>query len=128
MRFKGQIISFILLLAFGWNVAGDLFALHEKVVPETEHSSVVQIQQGQSSIGSATPSFSQNDTSLPSDSCDDPCHLGSCHLGHCSHLVKTELNMASPTLTALSHGLWNLLVPSNPFLEGPKHPPRYLHS
>lgn len=128
MRFKGQIISFILLLAFGLNVAGDLFASHkEDISPDTEYS-VTYSKQQQSSLNSELISFDQGDASSASDACDDQCHVGNCHIGHCSHLVKIESKMSLPTLIASSHGLWTLLVPSSPFLEGPKQPPRHLNS
>ena len=66
------------------------------------------------------------DIDLPSDgNCADPCHIGSCHFGHCSHHIISGYSLISPCVFNKDHLVFNALVPEYPYLDGLRRPPRY---
>lgn len=124
MKFDKRVISLILLLAFSLNIAGELVTSFNGFLPQK----LSNVNQSESSYTLVTDSLDQNSDLSPLGACEDLCHLGSCHFGHCSHLVKADLKLSSIAVFEATHPSWNVSVPSNPYLEFPKQPPRFLQA
>lgn len=111
-------ISFLMLLVLGLNLVAESFAETEL----NEHGRTSSANAYfQDSLISASGS---SDSSNIDHHCDDFCHVGSCHFGHCSHQLATSpfLFLLSEQVSSKFFGLFN--EPTSPFLDRVKQPPR----
>lgn len=60
------------------------------------------------------------------EKCTDPCHVGLCHIGHCSFVSnQTDVQMSHANLASVVSGFSQTAV-EGPVLEGLRRPPRLL--
>lgn len=109
---RRSFISAIILFGLGINILGvvDFFAAQSHEISSIE-------------MNVAAPSHHENAPSDSSDrDCDDPCHLGQCHFGHCTHALIGDSESFSITDDSLL--LAKSVIPySGPYLDGIKRPP-----
>lgn len=86
-----------------------------------KHKTVAQIVASKTNI-----SIGISDCSKPTEneSCNDPCHSGQCHLGHCGHILLDSNQNLSNLYLDVFNDYRNKIHPS-PFIEGIKRPPKH---
>ncbi len=109
-----RMISLIILLAFGLNILADIGLSSTAEVDS--HSSIVESSRVEVSTVDADPSESK-------EHCNDPCHAGACHFGHCAHILTTK-HIYRHYFLSLAHVPVTDSAPSMPNLESMKRPPR----
>jgi len=109
-------IALLLIALFGFTIGSEVFASHSEFLP-SDHGHSVEA----SDADVAVTTFS-----APSDKedCNDPCHVGQCHFGHCSVVVSDSKDRSvyiQPT--AIQHA-FTFQQHAGPALKGLRRPPR----
>lgn len=120
MKLKKKFISVALLALFSATFIAD-------ILPSAHSVSIDQ-------YAAVNTEFVVSDSSLElhqnspmhsaSSECGDPCHVGTCHFGHCAHVGFVSVCEISPRPFLSQYGLLDLAKPFSPYLSGIQRPPR----
>ena len=107
VKSKASIVSVLLISIFVGTIVAEGLQLHGHV---SDHQAVSQHQEGEHSSGS--------------NECNDPCHAGQCHFGHCSHMFFSETNGIVALLLSIPYQSTEFLALNHTFLNQLSRPPR----
>ncbi len=110
-------ISLFVLLTFALNILCEIGVVGR--IDKDNHS--ISSLSSQVSVDSnlSTDSSDQDQ----GQNCTDPCHVGNCHFGHCTHIIMSENSYEHSAIPA-AHLFVNDSAPSAPNLKSLRRPPR----
>lgn len=74
--------------------------------------------------GQITSQTQQNDQASTDNECNDSCHAGQCHFGHCSHVFLSEVTKFLSIQFSVPYQRAELLTLNYSFLNDLSRPPR----
>lgn len=110
-------VAVALLILFGLNLGIDA-----GLIPSHDDDNYASSLASYSDI-SAAKEIANNKEPVPRE-CNDPCHLGECHFGHCGHIIVSNYPMISKDLFRNFRSGF-LKTPADPHISGLKRPPRF---
>jgi hypothetical protein len=123
MRPNFKISSIFLLIIFGINLVSEIAPSHSG----TNDSHILETYSSSLSDDISNISTQSNDLEKEhNDCCNDPCHLGICHLGHCGKVTQfdSEKVLFSSSKINKDPINFNFLNSDTPYLEGLRRPPK----
>lgn len=107
VKINVSIVSILLIAIFTATIASEGLQLHDHACD-----------------GQSISQHHQDQRTSDSHECNDPCHAGQCHFGHCSHVYLSETNnIVAPSLSVPLHGA-ELLTLAHEYLSQLSRPPR----
>lgn len=111
-----KIVAAVLLALFGLNILVDSGLIKYEL--KDSHSSMAS---GHDKIQSKDLSKSNKSSA---EQCNDPCHIGNCHFGHCAHTIVSAY-FAVDRDTLSSYMIFGSSEPDAPIISGLKRPPKF---
>lgn len=108
------------LLSFFSSFVFLLATLMSSLLTELKHTDKNSAATSISSLSSVADTHA---ASAAQKSCDDPCHMSQCHVGHCAIVLSKNVELDLPTYKR-SYGSSRLSFYVDPLKNGLRRPPR----